>query len=138
MLGFAFFPTHAAAIALSAFGVLAIMLAATGIHGLVAYAVSRRVQEIGIRMALGARPGEVLRLVLGKIAALVAVGSVFGLLLALAAGQVLASIVYQGSPRDPLVLAGVLGLMFFLAIFSSWLPARRALRIEPTAALRHE
>jgi predicted permease len=138
MLGFAFFPTHAAAIALSAFGVLAIMLAATGIHGLVAYVVSRRVHEIGIRVALGARPGEVLRLVLGKIAALVAVGTAFGVLLALAAGQVLASIVYQGSPRDPLVLAGVLGLMSFLGIFSSWLPARRALRIEPTTALRYE
>ena len=138
MLGFAFFPTQAAAIALSAFGVLAIMLAATGIHGLVAYAVSRRVHEIGIRMALGAHPVELLRLVLGKIVALVAVGSAFGLLLALAAGQVLASIVYEGSPRDPLVLAGVLGLMSFLGIFSSWLPARRALRIEPTTALRYE
>jgi len=138
MLGFAFLPTHAAAIALSAFGVLAIMLAATGIHGLVAYVVSRRVHEIGIRMALGARPPEVLRLVLGKTVALVAVGSAFGLLLALAAGQVLASIVYEGSPRDPLVLAGVLGLMSFLGIFASWRPARRALRVEPTTALRYE
>jgi len=138
MLGFAFFPTHAAAIALSAFGVLAIMLAATGIHGLVAYAVSRRVREIGIRVALGARPRAVLRLVLGKIVALVAVGSACGLLLALGAGQVLASIVYQGSPRDPLALASVLGLMSFLSVFSSWLPARRALRIEPTTALRYE
>jgi len=138
MLGFVFFPARAGAVALSAFGALAIMLAATGIYGLVAYAVSRRVHEIGIRVALGARPGEVLRLVLGKITVLVAVGSAFGLLLALAAGQALASIVYGGSPRDPLVLAGVLGLMAFLSIFSSWLPARRALRIEPTSALRCE
>jgi len=138
MLDFAFFPAHAAAIALSAFGVLAIMLAATGIHGLVAYAVSRRVHEIGIRMALGARPGEVLWLVLGKIVALVSVGSVFGLLLALAAGQVLASIVYQSSPRDPVVLAGVMALMSLLGLFSSWVPARRALRIEPMSALRYE
>ena len=138
MLGFAFFPTHAAAVALSAFGVLAIMLAATGIHGLVAYAVSRRVHEIGIRVTLGARPREVLWLVLGKTLALVAAGSALGLSLALAAGQVLASIIYQGSPRDPLVLAGVLGLMSFLGIFSSWRPARRALRIEPTTALRYE
>jgi predicted permease len=138
MLGFAFFPTHAAAMALSAFGVLAIMLAATGIHGLVAYAVSRRVHEIGIRVALGARPREVLRLVLGKIVALVAIGSAFGFLLVLAAGQLLASIVYEGSPRDPLVLAGVLGLMSFVGISSSWRPARQALRIEPTTALRYE
>jgi predicted permease len=138
MLGFAFFPSHAAAIALSAFGLLAMMLAATGIHGLVAYAVARRTREIGIRVALGARPAEVLRLVLGRILALIGIGSACGLLLALAAGQVLASIVYQNSPRDPVVLAGVLGLMLLLAIFSSWLPARRALRIEPMRALRLE
>jgi ABC-type antimicrobial peptide transport system permease subunit len=123
---------------LSAFGVLAMMLAATGIYGLVAYAVSRRVREIGIRMALGARPAQVLRLVLGKMAALLAAGSALGLVLALAAGQVLASIVYEASPRDPFVLLGVFGLMFILGIFSSWLPARRALRIEPKTALHYE
>src|SRR5438034_10197376 len=95
MLGFAFFPTRAAAIALSAFGILAIMLATTGIHGLVAYAVSRRTHEIGIRMAIGARPGEVLRLVLGKTAALLVLGSLVGLTLALAVGQAISSVVYE-------------------------------------------
>ena len=138
MLGFAFFPSHAAAVALSAFGLLALMLAATGIYGLVAYAVSRRVREIGIRMALGARPAQVLRLVLGKMMALLAVGSALGLGLALVAGQVLASIVYEASPRDPVVLAGVAGLMCFLGLFASWLPARRALGIEPKTALHYE
>jgi predicted permease len=138
MLGFAFFPTHAAAVALSAFGVLALMLAATGIYGLVGYAVSRRVREIGIRMALGARPTQVLRLVLGRMMALLAAGSVLGLALALAAGQVLASIVYEASPHDPLVLLGVLGLMSLLGVIASWLPARRALSIEPKTALRYE
>jgi ABC-type antimicrobial peptide transport system permease subunit len=138
MLSFAFFPTHAAAIALSAFGVLAIMLAVTGIHGLVSYAVARRVREIGIRVAVGARPAEVLRLVLGRIAVLVGVGSALGLALALAAGQVLASIVYRSPPHDPVVLAGVLALMILLGLFSSWLPARRALHIEPMSALRYD
>jgi ABC-type antimicrobial peptide transport system permease subunit len=138
MLGFAFLPTHAAAVALSAFGLLALMLAATGIYGLVSYAVSRRVREIGIRMALGANAAQVLRLVLGKMVALLAAGSALGLVLALAAGQVLASIVYEASPRDPLVLVSVFGLMLFLGAFSAWLPARRALRINPKSALHYE
>jgi predicted permease len=86
MLGFAFFPARAAALALGAFGVLAIMLAVTGIHGLIAYAVARRVREIGIRMAIGARPSQVLRLILLKMALLVVAGSVIGLGLSLAAG----------------------------------------------------
>lgn len=138
MLGFAFFPTRAAAIALSAFGVLAIVLAATGIHGLVSYAVARRVHEIGIRMALGARTSHVLRVVLGKMMALLVAGSAIGLVLALAAGQVLASIVYGASPRDPLVLAGVSGTIVVLGLLSSWAPTFRALRIQPMVALRYE
>jgi predicted permease len=138
MLGFAFFPTHAAAIALSAFGVLAIMLAVTGIHGLVSYAVARRVREIGIRMAMGARPSQVLRLVLGRIAVLQAIGSAIGLVLALAAGQVLASVVYGASSRDPRTLLAVLGTIGVLGLLSSWAPTRRALGIDPMAALRYE
>jgi macrolide transport system ATP-binding/permease protein len=138
MLGFAFFPSRAAALVLSAFGLLAIMLAVTGIHGLVSYAVARRVREIGIRMAVGARPLQVLRLVLGRVMLLLATGSALGLVLAMAAGRVLASIVYQASPRDPLALAAVLAAIFLLGLLSSWAPARRALRIEPVIALRHE
>ncbi|HEY6293656.1 MAG TPA: ABC transporter permease [Terriglobia bacterium] len=138
MLGFAFFPSHAAAIALSAFGVLAIMLAVTGIHGLASYAVARRVREIGIRMAVGARPSQVLQLVLGRIAVLLSIGSAIGLVLALAAGQVLASVVYAASPRDPQILAAVLATIMLLGLLSSWAPTRRALRIDPMAALRYE
>ena len=138
MLGFAFFPSRAAALVLSAFGLLAIMLAVTGIHGLVSYAVARRVREIGIRMAVGARPVQVLWLVLGRVMLLLAAGSAFGLVLAIAVGQVLASIVYQASPRDPLALAAVLAAIILLGLLSSWAPARRALRIEPVIALRHE
>jgi predicted permease len=138
MLGFAFFPSQAAAVALSAFGVLAIVLAATGINGLVAYAVSRRVREIGIRMAIGARPSEVLRLVLARMAALLMAGAILGLALAIAAGQVLASVIYQASPRDPLALAAVALTMSGIGILSCWAPARRALRIDPMVALRYE
>ena len=138
MLGFAFFPTHAAAVALSAFGLLAIMLAVTGIHGLVSYAVARRVREIGIRMAVGARPSQVLRLVLGRITVLLAIGSLIGLALALAAGQVLASIVYGASSSDPRILLAVLATIALLGLLSSWAPTRRALRTDPMTALRYE
>ena len=138
VLGSAFLPARAAAIALSAFGILAIMLAATGIHGLVAYAVSRRTHEIGIRMALGAHPVQVLRLVLSKTAGLLLLGSIFGLVPVLAAGQVIASIVYQARPRDPLVMIGVVVTIALLGLIASWMPARRATRVDPLVALRHE
>jgi predicted permease len=138
MLGLAFFPIRAAAIALSAFGVLAIMLAATGIHGLVSYAVARRGREIGIRIAIGARPSQVIFLVLGRTLELLAAAAVMGFGLALAVGNVLAGIVYGVSPRDPMVLASVFGAVAVLCLFSCWAPARRALHIDPMAALRHE
>jgi len=138
MLGFAYFPTRAAAIALSAFGVLAIILAATGIHGLVAYTVSRRTHEIGIRMALGARHTQVLRLVLTRTAALLALGSVFGAILVVAMGRVMATIVYEVESRDPLVMIGVFLTMALLGLSASWSPARRATRVDPIVALRYE
>jgi predicted permease len=138
MLGFAFLPTRAAAMALSAFGVLAIMLAATGIHGLVAYAVSRRTHEIGIRMAIGARPIQILRIILGKTAALLFFGSLAGFALALAAGRVIASIVYETQARDPLVMVSVWVAIALLGLFASWVPARRATRVDPLVALHYE
>jgi len=114
------------------------MLAATGIHGVVAYAVSRRTREIGIRVAIGARPLQVLRLVLGRTAVLIACGSVLGLLLALATAQLMASIVYETQPRDPLVIASACVAIALLGLFSSWSPARRATRVDPMVALRYE
>lgn len=138
MLGIAFLPMRAAAMALGAFGVLAIMLAATGIHGLVAYAVSRRTHEIGIRMAIGARPIEILRVILGKTAALLFFGSLIGFALALAAGRVISSIVYEAEPRDPLVMASVWLAIALLGLFASWSPARRATRVDPLVALHYE
>jgi predicted permease len=138
MLGFAYFPIQTATIALSAFGLLAIILAATGIHGLVAYAVARRTREIGIRMALGARRAQVLHLVLSRAAALLALGSVLGLIVALAMGKVLASVVYEAQPRDPLVMLGALLTIAFIGVSACWMPARRAGRVEPMVALRYE
>jgi putative ABC transport system permease protein len=137
VLRFAFFPGNAAVIALSAFGLLAIVLAITGIHGLVAYGVARRVHEIGIRVAIGATPRQVIKLVLSKTFWLLGLGALIGLVLSLASGKLLKTVIY-GSPRDPLVFAGVCLAMIVLGLISSWAPMRRALQIEPTVALRHE
>ena len=120
------------------FGLLAIMLAATGIHGLVSYSVARRVREIGIRIAVGAGPSQVIRLVLGRTLALLAMGAIIGFGLTLVAGRVLANIVYGVSPHDPKILAAVLGTIAGLGLLSSWAPVRRALHIDPMSALRHE
>jgi ABC-type antimicrobial peptide transport system permease subunit len=138
LLGLAFLPSRAAAIALSAFGVLAILLAATGIYGLVSYSVARRVREIGIRVAVGALPHQVARLVVGRTMVLLLVGAALGVGLALATGQVLANIVYEVSPRDPELLVAVWITTVGLGVLSSWVPTRRALRVDPMVALRHE
>jgi predicted permease len=138
MLGFALVPMHAAAVALSAFGILALILAVTGIHGLVAYSVARRTRELGIRIAVGARSSEVLRLILGRLAVLVALGLAAGIVLALAAGQTLSAVIYGVSARDPGLLLLVVVLLIAAAAVSSWRPARRALHTDPLAALRYE
>jgi predicted permease len=138
MLGFAFFPSRAATVALSALGVLAIMLAITGIYGLAAYAVSKRTRDIGIRIAVGAQPLQVLRSVLGRTVMLLSIGSSVGLALGLAAGQVLSSVVYEASARDPLVIAAVALTMAVIGLGAALAPARQALSIDPIRALRQE
>jgi len=138
MLGFAYLPVDAAVIALGAFGLLAIMLAITGIYGLSAYAVSRRVREIGIRMAIGARPSAVLKLVLGRTGMLVGFGCAVGLILGAAGTQVLAAVVYHATSRDPLVIGGTVLTMGLIGIAAVLGPARRALRVDPMQALRQE
>ena len=138
MLGTVRLPSRAAAIALGGFGVLAMLLAVTGLYGVISNAVARRQKEIGIRIAIGARPGEVLRLVLARTLTLLAVGTVLGLALVLAAGRVLSSIVYEASPRDPVALAAVAVCLAGVGILACWAPARRALRVSPIRALRAE
>ncbi|WP_263352274.1 ABC transporter permease [Acidicapsa acidisoli] len=134
----ALFAPRAATIALGILGVLGAMLAVTGIFGMASYSVSRRLRELGIRIALGAQPKEVLWAALGRALRLLTVGSMAGLLLGLAATRVLSSIVYQATPRDPLVLAGVIVAMLLLGLLATWIPAQRALSADPLILLREE
>jgi ABC-type antimicrobial peptide transport system permease subunit len=132
------FPARAAAVALGTMGMLAAMLAVTGIFGLSAYSVSKRMKELGIRVALGAQRNEILKAALGRAIKLLAFGSAAGLLLGILASRVLASIVYQATPRDPLVLAGIVVAMALLGLVATWIPAQRALSIDPITLLREE
>jgi ABC-type antimicrobial peptide transport system permease subunit len=119
-------------------GVMGAMLAVTGIFGMAAYAVSKRLRELGIRMALGAQRKEVLQAALGRAIKLLTFGSAAGLLLGIMASRVLASIVYQATPRDPLVLTGTVLAMSLLGLVATWIPAQRALSIDPMILLREE
>jgi predicted permease len=125
-----------ATIALGILGAMGAMLSITGIFGLAAYTVSRRLRELGIRVALGAKRAQVLKAALGSAFRLLAIGSSAGLLLGLLATRVLALVVYEATPRDPLVLAGVVLAMLLLGLVAAWLPAQRALSVSPVVLLR--
>jgi predicted permease len=127
-----------ATISLGVLGVMGAMLSITGIFGMAAYSVSKRLRELGIRIALGAQRGELLQAALGRAFKLLAVGSAAGLILGLLATRVLAAIVYQATPRDPLVLAGVVVAMSLLGLLATWIPAQRALSVDPLILLREE
>jgi hypothetical protein len=132
------FPSRVATISLGVLGVMGAMLSITGIFGMAAYSVSKRRKELGIRIAIGARPREVLQAALGRAVKLLALGSAAGLVLGILASRVLASIVYQASPRDPLVLGGVVLAMALLGLVATWIPAQRALSVDPLTLLREE
>ena len=134
----ALFASRMATISLGILGVLGAMLALTGIFGMAAYSVSKRLRELGIRIALGAQRKEVLTAALGRAFRLLAFGSAAGLVLGLAATRILSNIVYQATPRDPLVLAGVVFTMFLLGLLATWIPAARALTADPLVLLREE
>jgi ABC-type antimicrobial peptide transport system permease subunit len=127
-----------ATMALGFMGLMGAMLSITGIFGMAAYSVSKRLRELGIRMALGAQRKEVLQEAVGRAFKLLALGSGAGLLLGILASRVLAAIVYQATTRDPVVLAGVVVAMFLLGLLATWIPARRALSIDPAILLREE
>jgi predicted permease len=120
------------------FGVLALALACVGLYGLMSYEVSRRRREIGIRLALGAQPAEILRLVLGQTSRLTAIGVGVGLVLTLGATRVLSTLLFGLSSRDPLTLAATTALLAATTLAAGYLPARRAARVDPTKALRTE
>lgn len=137
-MGTALFAARVATVALGILGMLGAMLAVTGIFGMASYVVSKRLRELGIRMALGASQREILRASLGRAFRLLLVGSVTGLALGVLATRVLSLIVYQATPKDPLVLCGVTLTMLLLGLMAAWIPARRALAVDPLILLREE
>jgi len=132
------FPARPATMALGIMGLMAAMLALTGIFGMAAYNVSRRMKELGIRVAVGARGTHVMRAAIGRPVMLLGVGSVLGVLSAFAATGLLRRIVYEANPGDPMVLAGVAAITALLGIAASAIPARRALAIDPAELIREE
>ena len=137
-LNSALFAAHVATVSLGVLGLLGAMLAVTGIFGMASYSVSKRLRELGIRMALGAGRQEVLRASLGRAFRLLAIGSIAGLALGVMATRVLSHIVYQATPKDPLVLGGVCVTMLLLGLLAAWIPARRALAVDPLILLRED
>ena len=132
------FPAQMATVSLGVMGLMGAMLSITGIFGMAAYSVTKRLRELGIRVALGAHRKQLLQAALGRAFKLLAFGSTAGLLLGILASRVLALVVYQATSRDPLVLAGVVLAMSLLGLLATWIPARRALSVDPMILLREE
>jgi len=120
------------------FGAAAVGLAILGVYGVMAYAVAQRQREIGVRLALGAAPGTIRRLVLGQGGRLAALGVGVGLLGAIGVGRLLRTLLFQVGPIDPLVYGGVALLLAGMSLIACWLPARRAMRVDPLVAIREE
>jgi ABC-type antimicrobial peptide transport system permease subunit len=120
------------------FGALGLALACVGLYGILAYSVSRRTGEIGIRIALGAKRAGILWLVLKQSLSLVLVGLAAGCLLALATGRLLSGLLYGVAPTNPVTLSASMLLLFLVALLAAWIPARRATKVDPMEALRYE
>jgi predicted permease len=138
LLGVVMFPARVAAMSLGVLGMMGAILSITGIFGMAANSVSKRLKELGIRIALGAQRTEVLQAALGRAMKLLTLGSVAGLVLGFLASRVLSYIVYQATPRDPVVLGGVVLAMALLGLLATWIPAQRALTANPLVLLREE
>jgi predicted permease len=137
-LGIMLFAPRVGGILLGVFGGLAILLATIGLYGVVSYAAAQRTREVGIRVALGARPGDVVRLVIGQGMVMVGVGAVIGLVLAFAGARPLGSFLYGIRPWDPSTFLGITLLLVGVAFVATMVPALRAARLDPTVALRRE
>ena len=120
------------------FAALAALLAVLGIYSVISYLVGQRTSEIGLRLALGARPGDVFLLVVGGSIRMVAVGVILGSLAALALSRVLNTLLFGVTPHDPLTIGCAIGILLLAAFVGSSFPALRAARLEPVSALRHE
>jgi putative ABC transport system permease protein len=123
---------------LSLFATLALTLATVGIYGVISYAVSQRTREIGVRMALGANPRDVLRLILGEGLKLVLAGVLLGIIAALAMTRLLATMLYGVSVTNPVIFSSVVLLLVAVSLAACFVPARRAMRVDPIVALRYE
>ena len=134
----ALFAARVATVALGTLGLLGAMLAVTGIFGMASYTVSKRLRELGIRIALGAQRKQVLRAALGRVLVLLSVGSAAGLVLGILAAKVLSYIVYQAGPKDPAVLGGVVLTMLAIGLAAAWIPAQKALAVNPVILMREE
>jgi putative ABC transport system permease protein len=126
------------ALVVGVFAAMAVLIAAIGIYGVLAYSVTQRTREIGLRIALGARREGVVRLIVKEGMTVAAIGIGTGLVGASALGRAVNSLVYGLAPRDPLTFAGVAAMLAFVALAASALPARRAARVDPIVALREE
>jgi putative ABC transport system permease protein len=129
---------HMAGTFVGAFGVLALVLAGVGIYGVVAYSTRQPTHEIGIRVTLGAKPGDVLRLVLGQGMHITLIGLVIGVVASLGLARLMTSLLFGVNASDPLTFSAVVLLLGFIALVAVCLPARRAMRVDPMVALRHE
>jgi ABC-type antimicrobial peptide transport system permease subunit len=131
-------PRRLAMYVLLGFAVLSLALSVLGIYGVISYSTAQRTQEIGIRMALGASARDVTRMVLGGAMTLAAIGVAAGAVLFLAAGRIVASLLYGIGPRDPLTIGAGVSVLAAVALLASYVPARRAARVSPLVSLRSE
>ncbi|MGH9766278.1 MAG: FtsX-like permease family protein [Blastocatellia bacterium] len=136
LVGSSLYPARMGALLIGVFGLLALLLAAVGLYGVMSCAVSRRTREIGVRMALGARATDVLRLVLREAMTLVVIGMAVGWGLSAALSRLIASFLFGVGPMDAVTFAAIPILLAMVALLASYLPARRAAKVDPMVALR--